>query len=164
MRILLTLAALIGVASVAQAQTATIQRIEIVEHGIYTVDKTNCRRDEQGIERCSRSNIRHAASTWAIPAQLGVEFGLRYRAVGSPAGDQVKLQRTWLLRPPGFRPPAPGNPISRLDREDTVALGNTILVTYGFDDSWELVPGPWTLELWYAGRKVGSQVFTVTKP
>lgn len=151
------------VPSLAWAQAARIERIEVLEYGIYTTDKTNCRRDEQGIERCSRSNIRHAASTWTIPAQLGVEFGLLYRAIGSPPGTRVTVQRAWLLPPPGFRPPVPKPPVSRLDREDILALGDTVLVTYGFDDSWELVPGPWTLEFWYAGRRLGAQTFTITK-
>lgn len=150
--------------SMAWAQAAQIQRIEVGEHGIYTADKSNCQRDAQGIERCGRSNVRHAVATSTIPAQLGLEFGLRYRAIGTPAGAQVTLQRAWLLPPPGFRPPAPKPAITRLDREDTFTLGQTVLVTYGFDDAWELVPGPWTLEFWYAGRKVGSYTFTVTKP
>lgn len=146
----------------AHAQPSQIQRIEIIEYGIYTVDKQSCQRDAQGIERCDRSDVRHAATTWTIPAQKGVEFGLKYRVIGAPSGARVTLKRDWLLPAPGFLPPGK-QPISRLDRTDNVAIGNAIFVSYGFDDPWEMVPGPWILEIWYGDRKLSSQTFTVVK-
>jgi uncharacterized protein DUF3859 len=151
----------VGAAS-GLAQTPQIQRIDIVEYGIYTVNETNCRRDDQGIERCDRSDVHHAATTWTIPAQHGVEFGLKYRVVGSPKGLGVALKRDWLLPDPGFLEPGK-QPIKRIDRADKVAIGDTTYVSYGFDDPWELVPGPWILEIWYGGRKLTSQTFSVVK-
>jgi hypothetical protein len=152
----------VGAASGAFAQTAQIQRVDIVEYGIYTVNETNCRRDAEGIERCERSDVRHAAATWTIPAQHGVEFGLKYRVVGAPKGAHVALKRDWLLPGSGFL--APGKPpLKRLDRVDNVAIGDTNYVSYGFDDPWELVPGPWILEIWDGDRKLTSQTFTVVK-
>lgn len=150
-----------GVAS-ALAQTPQIQRIEIIEYGIYTVNETNCHRDDQGIERCDRSDVHHAATTWTIPAQHGVEFGLKYRVVGSPKGAKVALKRDWLLPGPGFLEPGKP-PLKRIDRTDNVAVGDTTYVSYGFDDPWELVPGPWVLEIWSGSRKLTSQTFTVVK-
>jgi hypothetical protein len=149
-------------ASSAPAQAEQIQRIDVVEYGIYTADKQNCQRDAEGVERCNRTDVRHAATTWTVPAQLGVEFGLKYRVIGAPKGAQVTLKRDWLSPNPGFQPPGKP-PIIRLDRTDSGAIGETIFVSYGFDDPWELVPGPWILEVWYDGRKLTSQTFTVVK-
>jgi hypothetical protein len=146
----------------ALAQTTQIQRLDIVEYGIYTVDEKNCKRDEQGVERCDRSNVRHAATTWTIPAQHGLEFGLKYRVIGAPMGAKVTLKRDWLLPDPGFLQPNKP-PINRLDRTDTVKIGEAEYVSYGFDDVWELVPGPWILEIWYGDLKLTSQTFTVVK-
>src|SRR5437868_5385476 len=87
--------------AMSSAHALDVQRIEIVEYGIYTVDKASCERDAQGIERCERRNPRHAVSTWTVPAQLGVEFGLRYRIVGAPKGDTVTMKRVWRLPEPG---------------------------------------------------------------
>jgi len=163
MRIVLTLLILLAGAAAGQAQSAQIQRIDIVEYGIYTADKRDCHRDAQGVERCDRSNVRHATTTWTVPAQLGVEFGLKYRVIGAPNGAQVTLKRDWLLPEPGFHPPSPKEPIHRLERTDITAIGNTVFVSYGFDDPWELVPGPWVLEIWDGGRKIVSRTFTVVK-
>lgn len=145
----------------ANAQSQDVKRVEVIEYGLYSVDKTFCNRDSQGIERCDRSNVRHAATTWNVPAQLGVEFGLRYRVVGAPIGSQVDIKRVWLLPPPGFRSPSADKPIERLERTDRTVIGQSTFVSYGFDDRWELVPGPWILEFWHKGQKLGQQRFIV---
>lgn len=154
-------AVLLALAPLAWAQD--VQRIEIVEHGVYTVDKFNCQRDSQGIERCDRGNIRHAITTWTIPAQLGIEFGLRYRVVGTPPGAPVAIDRVWLLPGSGFHPPGANQPIMRLVRVDRVVIGGTTLVSYGFDDPWELVPGTWVLRFSYRGRVLSEQRFNIVR-
>lgn len=160
----MTLALLLSAlgAGSASAQSAKIQRIDIVEYGLYTVNETNCRRDDQGIDRCERSDVHHAATTWTIPAQQGVEFGLIYHVVGTPKGASVALKRDWLLPNPGFLEPGKP-PLKRIDRTDNVVIGDTTYVSYGFDDPWELVPGPWILEIWSGDRKLTSQTFTIVK-
>jgi hypothetical protein len=97
-----------------------------------------------------------------VPAQIGVEFGLKYRVNGAPAGAKVTIRRDWLLPKPGFQPPDKPQ-ILRLDRQDDTAIGAEHLVTYGFDDAWELVPGPWVLELWDGDRLLASKTFTIAK-
>ena len=163
MRIVLSLFVVLGTCMGTYAQTSHIDRIDVVEYGIYTADKTNCHRDAQGIERCDRSNVRHAATTLTVPAQIGVEFGLRYRVVGTPVGSPIKVKRVWLLPTPGFMEPGANAPIRRLERVDTTTRGATVFAEYGFDDPWELVPGPWILEFWDGNRKVFTQTFTVVK-
>jgi hypothetical protein len=152
---------LVTVAS-SYAKTPHVERLDIVEHGIYTTAKENCQRDNQGIERCDRMDFRHASTTWIIPAQHEVEFGLRYRVVGTPKGSKVTLTHDWLLPAPGFQQPGK-SPITRIDRTDPVAIGEVAYISYGFDDPWELVPGPWVLEIWDGERKLTSQTFIVVK-
>jgi len=160
MKLVAVLLGLLLSTSLAIAQTVT--GIEITEYGIYAVDKSACQRDAQGIERCERSNIRHAATTWTIPANIGVEFGLRYRVLGAPAGTKLTIKRVWVLPKPGFHPPS-GPAIGHLDRTDTVTIGGDTLVTYGFDDAWELVPGRWTIKFFYGDRLLGERQFTMVK-
>jgi hypothetical protein len=148
----------------SNARALDIRRIEIVEYGIYTVDKKSCSRDAQGIERCDRSNVRHAATTWNVPAQIGVEFGLLYRVAGAPNGSPISVKRVWRLPEPGFRSPSADKPVHSLDREDVTKIGDTVFVSYGFDDTWELVPGPWILEFWYGDRKLDERRFVITRP
>lgn len=146
--------------TVAQAASS----VQILEYGIYTADKSSCRRDAEGIQRCSRSNVRHAATTTSIPAQIGVEFGLRYRVLGEPAGSKIAVKRVWLVPEPGFKRPGAEKPIRRLERVDDTAIGDTNFVSYGFDDTWELIPGQWVLEFWVGDYKLGEQRFTVVAP
>lgn len=162
MRILVICIALLMVPSAAWPET--VPTIQVIEYGIYTADKNSCQRDAQGIQRCKRSNLRHAATTTNVPAEMGVEFGLRYRALGMPNGTKVSIKRVWLLPAPGFRAPGAAQPLYRLERLDKTAIGEPTLASYGFDDSWELITGPWILEFWYGDVKLGEQRFTVVKP
>ena len=70
----------------AQAGQESAIRMEVTEYGLYTADEQGCTRDDQGIQRCERANIRHAATTLTVPAQRGVQFGVKFRVFGSPAG------------------------------------------------------------------------------
>jgi len=161
MRLFVACIGLLLTISFASAQK--IQGIEVTEYGIYAVAKGACKRDAQGIERCDRKNIRHAATTWTVPANIGVEFGLRYRVIGVSNGEKIAIKRVWLLPSPGFRPPS-GQAIDHLDRVDNTKIGDTAFVSYGFDDSWELVPGTWTIRFYYGDRLLGERQFNIVKP
>ncbi|HXO00642.1 MAG TPA: DUF3859 domain-containing protein [Stellaceae bacterium] len=144
----------------ALGQTAQVQRIDIVEYGLYAVDRLACQRDVRGVERCGWL---HTKTTSAVPAEIGLAFGVRFRVVGTPDGAQVSLSRDWLFPDVGLRPPAPNPPSRRMDRTFPATIGNTGLILYTLDNPWELVPGPWILEFWYEGRKLASSTFTMVK-
>ena len=163
MRVALISLLLSFAAASAVAQTPKIQRIDIVEYGLYTADEKDCHRDDLGIQRCTRTNVRHAATTLTVPAQRGVQFGVSLKTVGTPAGATVNVKRVWLFPPAGVNSPASKEPLLRLDRDDMVTIGKTDFTSYIFDDSWELVPGTWTLEYWLGDRKLLSKSFTVVQ-
>jgi hypothetical protein len=145
----------------ALAQAQKIQRIDILEYGLYTADEKECRRDALGVQRCERTNVRHAVTTLTVPAQHGVQFGTKFRAVGTPNGATVNVKRVWLFPPAGLNSPASKQPLLRLDRDESVTIGKDDFTSYIFDDPWELVPGTWTLEYWVGDRKLFSKSFTV---
>ena len=161
MRIVLSLLLLLLTSASAYAQTLQIERIDVLEHGIYTADESNCSRDAQGILTCVRSNVRLAAATWTIPAQHGVHFGLRFRVIGVPNGTPISLKRVLIYPPAGLHPPSPAPPISRREAAYSANVGEVQGFDYAFDDPWEVVPGPWTLQYWYGDRKLLEQTFTV---
>jgi hypothetical protein len=99
-----------------------------------------------------------------VPAQLGVEFGFRYRIVGTPHSWPVTLNFVTLIPAPGIRNPTTGNTITRGEYSGQAVLGAEAGRYYGFDHEWEIVPGSWTLEIWQGDRKLASQSFTVVKP
>jgi hypothetical protein len=96
-----------------------------------------------------------------VPAQVGVQFGARYRITGAPSGQEATIRTKWLVPAPGMRNPLTGV-VTRIDEADeTVVIGTDRLAGYKFGQAWEVVPGQWILELWADDRKLGSVTFTV---
>ena len=152
-----------GIHAQSAAQVPTIEHMYITEYGLYTGGEQSCYRDEQGVQRCEQTNIRHTETTLTVPARLGVHFGVRFWVSGTPDAAKVKLTRVWLFPDPGLKSPALKEPIHRREQTETVAIGSGDFTTYAFDDLWELVPGNWTLEYWQGDRKLLSETFTVVK-
>jgi hypothetical protein len=44
----------------------------------------------------------------------------------------------------------------------TLARSAAFLESYHFGHDWEMVPGAWSFEIWYDGRKLTEQKLTVT--
>lgn len=145
--------------SVAQAQQIT--SIAIVDYGIYTADVTDSHRDAQGLLQNTSTNIRHAATTRTIRAEKGLRFGFRFRLGGTPQGREVTLKKITIYPPGGVKPPTATAPL----KSDTITLspriGETSYTAYRFDDPWEMVPGPWVVQLWHGQRLLTEQKFTV---
>lgn len=137
---------------------------EIVEYGIYTAEIETAKRDNNGVLQSSLGNIRHAATTTTVPARHGVRFGFRYRIIGAPAGAAVPVRFLTVFPPAGLRPPNTARPIHNSESNVTQKIGEVGYHDYGFDDPWELVPGSWTIQIWYGNNKLAEQKFTVTSP
>ena len=148
----------------AYAQTPKIERIDVVDYGIYTADVISSQRDAQGILQSSSENVRHTKTTRTIPAQLGLRFGFRFAVVGAPNGAKVQLRKVTIYPANGLQNPISGKHISRSEATVTTTVGETQYTAYKFDDPWELAIGVWTIEIWYGDRKLTSQTFTVVKP
>lgn len=163
MRFALALCALLLSAGLAGAQDVNIQGLEIVSYGIYTADKAGTRRDANGVLTTNIDNIRISAATRTVPAQIGVKFGLQYKVVGTPAGAPVQLREVVIYPPGGIHPPGKDTLIS-VAADVSVKIGTEMRSDfYGFDDSWELVPGTWTFQIWRGTHRLAEQKFTVVK-
>jgi hypothetical protein len=143
----------------ARAQDAV--RVEITEYGIYAGDVTRSERDSNGIVRNAVNNIRHAATTTTVPAQIGVHFGFRYRIVGKPAGQPIEIKKVTIYPEGGVRPSQSAQPQQKTEYTLTRKIGDDSYTDYSLDDPWELVPGKWTFQLWYGDRKLVEQSFTL---
>lgn len=145
----------------AFGQTPQVERIDVIEYGLFAPDRMSCQRDSRGVQRCGWINTK---TTQTVPAEIGLAFGARVRVIGAPNGSEVTLNRDWLYPKAGQHPPAPNPAAYRMDRTFTATIGDTALIVYTLDNPWELVPGPWVLEFWSGDRKIGSQSFTMVKP
>jgi hypothetical protein len=158
--------ALIALGTMYQGSLAQtpVRTVEIVAYGIYTADLQSATRDSQGVLQNLSANFRRETATTNVPAQIGVRFGFEYKLVGKPAGKTFSLKKVTVFPPEGLRSPTVAQPLQHSDTTVTAKLGEKTYVGYRFDDPWELVPGPWRIELWDGDRKVAEQAFTVTAP
>lgn len=150
-------------ASSAYAQKAQVSRIDVTEYGLYTADITKKQQSPTGVSHNIVNNIRHAVTTRTVPAQLGVHFGFRYRIVGKPTGAPVTLTKVTIFPPGGLHKPGVATPILQNKYDLARKIGQTSFTDYSLEDSWEVVPGTWTFELWVGNRKLTSQSFEVVK-
>jgi hypothetical protein len=159
--IMSVLSLLLVTASVVYAQTPQIDRIEVTEYGIYTVDREIQGRDALGINKAAASNVRHAATIRTIPAQIGPTFGFRYKVIGKPNDAPVDLRQVVIFPSPGLTPSASSKPIAQDEFVLHTRVGQTSYASYTLEDGFELVPGTWVIEIWHGNRKLATQSFDV---
>jgi len=141
----------------AQAQQKI--SIEIVDYGTYTVERV--RTNTAGpLRPHDVDNIQHVATTTTVPAELGAEFGMRYRVSGRKEAI-VDVTELDLFPPPGLKSPNSTKPLLKYSDRRTRKIGEVNYIGYSFDHAWELVPGTWTFQLWIGSRMMAEQNFTV---
>jgi hypothetical protein len=105
--------------------------------------------------------VHFTRQTDKIPAQVGIQFGFRFKLTNIPEARTVDLKT--IVKHPPIK-----NEQGVIEREYT--LTTTLPVTdgfvsevtgYSFDRPEELVAGVWVFEHWYLGEKLVSQSFTV---
>jgi hypothetical protein len=150
------------ISNVALGQT--IKRIEILEFGIYSLDKEKRLSSQTTASgfRNEVSNEKLITATDTVPAHLGVNFGFRFRIIGKK-GTTVTLKKVTLIPQPGIQNPKTGETRVRSELSLEKTIGEKYYSGYGFDSPWEIVPGIWTIEFWDGDRKLAAQSFNVVK-
>jgi hypothetical protein len=90
-------------------------------------------------------------------------FGLDVFIHGSPKGKLVPFRIIWRYPPPGLRNPDTGKTKLTDDYIDEQTLGEKTTFNWTLGSAWTRVPGTWTFEIWYEGRKLATQSFTLVK-
>jgi uncharacterized protein DUF3859 len=160
---LLLLAAFVGE---ALAQGGKVDRIDIVETGIYRAETEVIEQAPATAtgQRNILSSTKLIAATTRIEAKVGVHFGMRYRVVGRPNHATIKLISVTQYAAPGLKKPGTEAHQARGEHALLATIGAINYRGYVFEHDWELVPGTWTFELWDGKRKLTSQTFQVVKP
>ena len=163
MRVLVPLLWLLTAIAGAAGAQAQVQRLDVTDYGLYTLDREISGRDPQGISLGTASNIKHTATQRTVPAQIGTTFGFRYRVVGKPTGGTVDLKKVIVFPSPGLQTPSSSTPVSKAEFNVEATIGETNSELYTLEDNFELLPGTWTLEMWQGSRKLLSQNFKLDK-
>ena len=163
---------MIGVAvSSANAQTTRVQqtggvdRIEVTDYGIYTAEKAEVTTKGKNSRHYAVENVAIVAMTDTVQTLPKVKFGLRYRIIGEPMDARVTVKIVVKYPPEGVLSPKDGV-LHDFTYTVTDHIGGLFsFAGYSADESWELVPGVWTLQLWIADKMYVEKSFTmVAKP
>ncbi|HXX04695.1 MAG TPA: DUF3859 domain-containing protein [Xanthobacteraceae bacterium] len=160
-----TLAACLLIVSLSAARAQVLQRIDITEYGVYTMEteKTAAAPGTASGTIEEVSGVDLVEATTVVPAQLGTAFGFRYKLIGQPKAT-VSLKNVTHIPAPGMRNPQTGN----VTLTDVFFQERKIVSEYyrlfRFTEPWEIVPGLWTLEIWDGDRQLVSQGFLVQEP
>jgi hypothetical protein len=111
------------------------------------------------------SNWQFVSDGSEVVGQVGTQFGIEFRIDGSPVAEGVTLHLVLNFPPQGLRNPNTGDMMRTVKIAfPNLKIGALCLFGYGFDNSWEIVPGVWTEQIWYQDRMLAERTFTVTKP
>jgi hypothetical protein len=144
---------------------AQIDGVDIVNYGIYVADDKDEARSaeknaaEQGSQEKAWKLLKKGDR---IPAKMATSFGIEYIIKGAPAGEAVKITLRYLH--PMISNPETGKKYNSQEVSISALIGKKIHEGYTFDHEWELVTGAWVIQVFYDGRKLGEQYFSVYKP
>jgi hypothetical protein len=144
---------------------AQIDGVDILNYGIYAAsDKEGARgADKNAVQQGSQEkDWKLVQKGERIPAKIGTSFGMEYVIKGAPAGEAVKITLRYLH--PTISNPETGKKYTSQEVSIGALVGKKIHEGYTFDHEWELVSGAWVIQVFYDGRKLGEQYFTVYKP
>jgi Domain of unknown function (DUF3859) len=167
MRLLFFAPVLVFFSVASRAQDVSIDRADIVEAGLYSVQPTGETIQNQntaaGVVRTA-TGPKLLKRTTTVPGKTGVFFGVRFIVRGKPQGAKTNITYVTKYPPQGLRNPDTGKTSYEGRYEWPVEIGMNEARVYGFESAWEAQPGEWALEFWYQGKKLGGQTFTVVTP
>lgn len=150
----------------ASAQAPRIERIDLVDYGIYESGFARRIEDSNSVggSRSGVKMIKIKERTSTIEARKGLQFGIRFFVVGEPKEAAVKLKFVTRFPVQGMRDATTGATSYRNEYVGPAKIGWADFSGYSFDYDWEMVPGEWTFEVWDGERKLVEKSFTVAKP
>ncbi len=136
----------------------------IIEYGIYKAVVENNEatlNTASGVSKLEEPTL--IEQTIKIPAVLGTRFGYRFIVSGDIQEKSVDI--VLRVRSPRMTRPSDDKTFSVQEvLLKKILLGQKQYVDYGLSNSWELLPGMWTLQLLYKDKLLAEKTFTVYKP
>ena len=95
-------------------------------------------------------SVKLITETRNIPAAIGRNFGFVFVLKGLPDGEKVDIVKR-VVFPEIMTDPASGSKFLDLKLKASVAIGERAFIGYTFNNKREMVPGEWTLQVFYGG-------------
>ncbi len=141
-----------------EARAQAVSSIDIVEYGLYVADVENTEVLPNGLAANTLSSLCHVATTYNVPAKMGMHFGFRFRTNGPNNG--IVGPRKIIVFPADMRPPG-SPPLKTAEFQISKLIGSVSYTGYAFDHAWEMQLGTWTTQIWEGNRKLAEMNFTV---
>jgi hypothetical protein len=154
------LALLAALLALAQPAIAGELRVTVLEYGLYTAEVVEHRREPDGVMTDLLDRLCHVATTTVVPLRGQLHFGFRFRVDGLETGTPVNLTIA-VTFPDATHPPVESGPVKRHLRQSREVVGALSFTGYSFDEDWEFVTGPWTIEVMQGERSLAAVKFTV---
>ncbi len=150
-------------------QPPTLSDIDILAYGVYHVEVGGPKTRNIASERGSVANVKNyfiKQQTEFIQPQADMFIGFEYIPVGTPEGKTVKVTIRDVIYTDYASPDVPRTAKIKYESEmeKEVTLGKPEFVAFYFKDETDFVPGKWTYEIIYDGKKVAEQSFQVEPP
>jgi hypothetical protein len=139
----------------------SVERIDVTDYGIYVAEKSETTTKGKNSLHYAVENVAIVSMTDAVQALPRVKFGLRYRIIGDPLDAPVTVKIVVKYPAQGVVSPKTG-----VLHDFTYTVTDHIGGLYSFagysaDETWELVSGVWTLQLWVAEKMYVEKSFTM---
>lgn len=147
------------------AADVVIRAVELTAFGTFT---DHGRQFERGYSKAgpgtdSLEYVRFVNITSQIPGELGISFGIQYVIHSSPKGQPFKV--TGVITYPGAGLITPDGHVYKQSEEPMeVNIGEKSFYGFGFDHSWEIIPGDWKFQIKRGNAILAQKVFTVLPP
>lgn len=144
---------------------AQIDGVDVISYGIYVAsDKDKARSTEKNTAEQGEQEKAWKLLTKSdrVPAKMGTSFGIECIVKGNPAGEPVEITLRYLH--PMISNPETGKKFTSQEVSMVALVGKKFHEGYTFDHEWELVTGAWVIQVFYDGRKLAEQYFSVYKP
>lgn len=153
-------------AAALNAQDIRLDKIEVQHTGLYRADVLKDVPTAGSVTGThhNSTNIKFYSKSRRFPLKIGQRFGFDGILAGEPKGEMVSLKVVHIFPKAGLRNPQTGEVNYREEYEVQATVGGYFLSGYALDNDWELVPGDWTLQVWYGDKMLGEAKFKGVKP
>jgi hypothetical protein len=165
MRGILAFVALVAGVAAAAAQADRVDGADITQFGSYEYKVTNTENVSGTATGTIKSvDYKFVSNTTSIAARRGVGFGFEYRVRGAPEDAKVLLRSVTIFPAGGVHDPKSGQTFLRNEYIEEKPIGTLLLKGYSLDEDREVVPGTWTLQVWFGDQMLAEKSFDLTQP
>ncbi|MBI3676382.1 MAG: DUF3859 domain-containing protein [Proteobacteria bacterium] len=147
--------------SVPPASAGVVYDAKLVEQGIFDCGVRSYRPSETGGNTYSVNGCQLKESTNVVRGQIGVMYGCKFSLIGSPNGEDVIVEATWRIPPPGAKNEKTGEYFLMHSNYWHATIGEISIFAWTPDNEGEVVAGKWLLEIRVGGQVLGSCAFDV---